>query len=343
MQSLLDALRRLGPSHALVALLTAIAAAGVTIAIDDNGPGNRHVTISVGGPKTLVPADTAVDGPDADAKTDDPVQLDKPARQVAQGFATNARDLRGALRGPDSGPVAKLLPPFASDSIPGCRTRFLGTNWSYRSGGATPHGFWLHYSGGPDMPGTRAEVDGLTAFGNSPSAGVSWHLNMDKDGNCDYNVPLRYKAWTEAGANSTGISIEVAGTGSPPYLRAGGVRELRRIYDVIHRRYGIPLQLGAVADCRITRPGILTHWMGGPCSGGHTDIRPLDVRKVIGQLQAAGCNAACRVRRDHASVHKAIRDHRCAPEARSRSVNCKALYARNHALHAQARALHATL
>jgi hypothetical protein len=35
----------------------------------------------------------------------------------------------------------------------------------------------------------------------------------------------------------------------------------------------------------VTRTGIITHWMGGPCSGGHIDIRPYDIVKVIAEIQ----------------------------------------------------------
>jgi hypothetical protein len=316
----------------LLALVAAVLAAGITIAVVvDDGPGPSHhrsVTVHIG-------KQTLVDNADADAKANDPVALAPPARKVAQSFAADPRDLVGNLRGPDHGPIAKLLPPFAADEIPGCRTRFLRTNWSYRTVAQSDvELFWLHFTGGPDKPGTRAEVDGLTAYGNQPSAGVSWHFNMDKDGNCDYNVPLRYKAWTEAGANSTGISIEVAGVGDAPYLRAGGVRELRRIVDAVHQRYPkIRVVLGGVSNCRPTKPGIVTHYMGGPCSGGHTDIRPLSLAAVVHQLQAAAPDPIAKARRSHRIVHAKIAK-RCRGAERH-SAGCQALFKRNGELHAK--------
>lgn len=273
----------------IAAIVAVLAGVGVTVVVVDNG-GDHGPTRPRGSVSIHIGPTTKVDNADQDAKPNDVVELSKPAQAVAKDFVADRADLRGPLRGPGGGPVAKLLPPFAADEIPGCRTRFLRTNWSQRS--VPPSGvllFWLHYTGGPDIPGSRADVDGLTAFGNQPSAGVSWHLNVDKDGECDYNVPLRYKAWTEAGANSSGISVEVAGTGSAPYLRAGGVRQLRRILDVVHRRYPrITIRLGGVSNCRPTSPGIVTHYMGGPCSGGHTDIHPLSLTSVIAQLRAVG-------------------------------------------------------
>lgn len=316
----------------LVAVFTLVLAVGLTVTITDNGPDHGP-----GKPRTStqihIGKKTLVDNADQDAKPNDVVPLDKTAQKVAKDYAANKFDLRGNLRGQDQGPVAKLLPPFAADEITGCRTRFLGTNWSYRT---VPQDqvilFWLHFSGGPDKPGTRSEVDGLTAYGNQPAARVSWHFNMDKDGNCDYNVPLRYKAWTEADGNSTGVSIEVAGTGSGDYLRAGGVKQLRRIIDEVHQAYpGITVRLGGVSNCQPTRGGIVTHWMGGPCSGGHTDIKPHDLPKVIAELVAAN-DPLVAARRSHRIVHAKI-SKRCRGRAR-RSLGCQALFKRNGDLHA---------
>lgn len=324
----------------LATLLVVVLGAGITIAIVDNGSDHGpskprgSVTIHIGGT-------TKVDNADQDAKPDDVVELSPQAQTIAKNFLGDRADLKGQLRGPGKiGPVAKLLPPFAADELPGCRTRFLRTNWSNRS--VPPSGillFWLHYTGGPDKPNSRADVDGLTAFGNQPSAGVSWHINMDKDGECDYNVPLRYKAWTEAGANSSGISIEVAGVGDAPYLRAGGVRELRRILDEVHRRYPkIRIALGGVSNCQPTKPGIVSHYMGGPCSGGHTDIKPLNLAAVVHQLQAAGKPASSKATRwaqRHRAMHErgAILDQ-CKRHVVKDAATCATARSRNRRYHA---------
>jgi hypothetical protein len=341
-------------SHALAALLGIVLAAGVTIAVTPD----HHVTVRVGGQATVPtpPAAIVVHGTATTTTATKVVQVTQSARSVAStlavGAARGTNDLKPRekpslpkLSGPIVGPVAQLQPPFAADSMPGCRTRFFTTNWSARSGNAKPSLFWLHYTAGPDLPGSRADVDGLTAFGNQPSAAVSWHLNMDKDGNCDYNVPLRYKAWTEADANSTGIGIEVAGKGNPPYLRAGGYRELARIYLEIHRRYNIPLRLGGVSNCSPTRSGIVTHWMGGPCSGGHVDIKPLDLNAVIGTLKhyvaADLCNATCRLRARHLVTHQRLVKNHCATGGAGGRPRlggyCQVLRARNAQIHLAAK------
>lgn len=358
-QQALHAIRDYPLTHAIAALLAAVLAAGVTIAVE---PGPHHrVVIHIGKTATVsaVPNVIAVDNADANATPDNTVTVTPKARDVAQTLATGAaagtNDLKPRekpnlppLSGPITGPVAQLQPPFASDSVPGCRTRFFTTNWSARAAGATPRAFWLHYTAGPDVPNSRSDVDGLTAFGNNPSSAVSWHFNMDKDGNCDYNVPLRYKAWTEAGGNSTGISIEVAGKGDAPYLRPGGYRELARIYLEIKRRYNIPLRVGALSNCSVTRTGIVTHWMGGPCSGGHVDIKPFDLYQVVRILSQyvaqAECSKRCHRERDlrarHKITHARLRKNHCTPK---RHGYCDRLRSRNAAIHKAARREHISL
>lgn len=310
------------------------------------------------------PSVIAVDNADADAQPDNPVTLTPKARDVAQtlasGAATGTNDLMPKehagppLSGKVTGPVAKLLPPFASDTVPGCRTRTLTANWSYRAPGTRVEAFSLHYTAGPDVPNSRSEVDGLTAFGDNPSSAVSWALNLDKDGNCDYNVPYRYKAWTIAGLNSVTVNAEIAGRGDAPYLRPAGYRELARIWVDFHRRYSyIPLALGATdGHCNITRPGIITHWMGGPCSGGHIDIKPLDIVAVIATLRkyvaAINCNAHChqarRLRGIHRRTHQRFRKNDCNPHPGVvRHGYCDTLRKRNAAAHRAARRAHVSL
>lgn len=326
------------------------------------GP-HRHVvvhTATVAAP----PAVIAVDGADKDAKPDDPVALTPKARDVATELAVGAEkgtnDLNPVKHDiPLAGssvhvgangqilkvvPVARLEAPFASDSVPGCRTRTLTTNWSARAPGVRIEALELHYTAGSDIPNSRSDVDGLTAFGNQPSSAVSWHLNLDKDGNCDYNVPYREKAWTIADLNSATVNIETAGRGEGPYLRPAGYRELARIWVDFHRRYPyIPLRLGATdGHCNVTRPGVMTHVMGGTCSGGHVDINPLAIRGVIATLRVyvaklrprpCAKRTACRMGRRHAEVHKAITAKCHGEPAKTHVPACRRLRARNAYMH----------
>lgn len=337
---------------ALIAALLAVL--GTTSVISGNPEGVGTDTTTTSTTKTVSTTNTvaqappeviAVDGPDADAKADDPVALSDEAQEVATAFSEKPKDLDPeGLRGPDSTPVAELQPPFASDTLPGCQTRTFTTNWSQRS--ASIKAIALHYTAGGDIPNSRAEVTGLTAFGNNPASAVSWAANLDKDGNCDYNVPLRYKAWTIGNLNSETINFEVAGRGEEPYLRPAGYRELARIYLEIRRRYGIPLRLGATdGNCHVTRTGFITHWMGGPCSGGHVDIKPLDLQRVLTTLAAyvreLECDVAClkakrakQLRAKHQRTHERFRKNECAP---AKHGYCDTLRHRNKAIHIAAK------
>jgi hypothetical protein len=240
-----------------------------------------------------IPTTTKVDGPDADTAKDDIVTLSPQAQENAQDFVEDPKDLEsvpGAVPLSGTGPqtsVGVVPGPLATQEIPGCRTRFLRTNFSSRSVPLSQvRAFDLHFTAGKDQPGTRADVDGLTAYGNQPSARVSWHFNMDKDGNCDYNVPLTQKAWTIANKNSYGIEMEVAGSGESPYLRDGGYKQLARIMKAVKEAgFDIPIRLGKSVNCKVTVSGIDTHWRSGLCSGGHTDIKPQVIEAVIAKLK----------------------------------------------------------
>lgn len=240
-----------------------------------------------------IPATTKVDGPDADVAKDDVITLSPDAQETAQDFVEDPKDLEsepGAVPLPGEGPqsnVGMVPGPLATQEIPGCRTRFLRTNFSSRNVPLSQvKVFDLHFTAGKDQAGSRADVDGLTAYGNQPSARVSWHFNMDKDGNCDYNVPLTQKAWTIANKNPYGIEMEVAGSGEAPYLRDGGYKQLARIMKAIKEAgFDIPIRLGKSVNCKVTVSGIDTHWRSGLCSGGHTDIKPHAIEAVIAKLK----------------------------------------------------------
>lgn len=344
--------------RAIILGLVAALAGGLTIgiAVTDNG-----VDIRVGKPHTVEvqapPAVIAVDGPDRDAKPDDPVKVTPAAQEYVENLTEHPADLADKpglppLKGLGPvGPVAVLEPPFASDTVPGCKTRTLPTNWSARAPGAQVQALALHYTAGPDMPNSRADVDGLTTYGSNPSAAVSWHGNLDKDGNCDINVPYRYKAWTIAGLNSVTVNYEVHGRGEAPYLRPAGYRELARIWVDFHRRYPyIPLRLGATdGNCHVTRTGIITHWMGGPCSGGHVDIKPLAIEAVIAELaryvEAASCSVRCHrsreLRAKHRRTHQRIAKRDC--HRHQGAGYCETLRHRNKAVHLAARREHVSL
>lgn len=279
--------RLVAAAAALVALVLALTT------LVDNGP--DHPPAKPPAPAPKIGDTTKVDNADADAKPNDVVELTPKAQDVAEELVKHPGDLKpdkpnaAPLKGTGKQIAPNVIPaPLAADEIAGCRTRFLKVNFSSR--GVTPDKvvlFELHYTAGPDIPNSRADVDGLTAFGNQASSRVSWHFNMDKDGNCDYNVPLRLKSWTIANLNPYTINIEVAGKGEAPYLRPAGYRKLASIIRQVRQAYpGIKLRLGASdGHCHPTLGGIDSHYRGGPCSGGHSDIKPLDLASVINTIR----------------------------------------------------------
>lgn len=331
------------PTRGIVAALIAlIAAISLTVIViddtDDNGKPRRQVTVIVG-------ATTKVDGPDQDGKPDDTLRLSETAQDVTEGFIRDPKDLDADQ--PDAAPLAGTAPqikpnvipaPLGADEIDGCRTRFLDVNFSQRSYGQDAViWFGLHFTGGPDIPNSRADVDGLTGYGNRSTSRVSWHLNVDKDGNCDYNVPLRLKAWTFGNANSRSVNVEVHGRGEPPYLRPAGYRKLASIIRQVRRSYPrIRFALGSMNTCGPGQPGIVTHWMGGPCSGGHTDIKPHDVGTVISKLRSAVGTQRLTKRqkwqRRHDQVHKALSSD-CRRKRQAAGEHCPSLRSRNRAYH----------
>lgn len=321
---------------AIIALFAGGFFAEVVIDTSDDGK-DRTIRVEIG----QVGETTKVDGPDQDVKPDDVVKISETAEGVAEEFIENPEDLEadqpGAapLEGTTPHTNVNVIPaPLGADEIDGCRTRFLDVNFSQRSlGQDAVIWFALHFTGGTDISNSRADVDGLTAYGNRASSRVSWHFNVDKDGNCDYNVPLRLKAWTFGNANSRSVNVEVHGRGEPPYLRPAGYKKLASIIKQVRASYPqIQLRLGAVSNCGPGRSGIVTHWMGGSCSGGHTDIRPHEVRAVIERIQHySGPSPLDKARRSHRILHAKLVD-RCRG-SQADSTGCKILRSRNRALH----------
>lgn len=329
---------------AIATLVVALAAAGVI-------GGSEKETIREVQAAPVVPAAVAVDGPDRDAEPgDEVIELGDRAQDVVEDVADTPErfDLAGDLRGDDSTPVAEHDGPLATPNFPGCETRILPTNWSNRVTGV--RGIGLHYTAGPNRAG-KAEMDGLTAYASSARAGVSWHFLIDAEGHCYYSVPLGKKAWTIGNANSQTVNIEVVGTGQEASYPAGtaGARKLRQVVRRVARIYSIPLKVGSISNCSVS-PGIVTHWQGGACAGGHIDIRPFEIQRVVDAIATDPCGTRCRARkrqravlegrrRKHAALHEKYANARCRRdmhEQRLRSytrAECRALKRRGHAQH----------
>ena len=328
---------------ALTAALVALTGGGLIITLtDDNGDGKPDRVIVVK-PKPVVPAVVGIDGPDRDKIADDTLALDAEAREVAGNAASTPErhDMAGDLRGDDTTPVGQREGPLATPNWPGCSTRFLPTNFSNRVSAVKAIG--LHYTAGMNRPGL-SDMNGLTGFASSPAAGVSWHFLIDAEGHCYYSVPVTKKAWTIGNLNSQTVNIEVVQVGNENTYPAGtaGAKKLGEVVRRIGRIYRLPMRTGAVdGNCNVTRTGIITHWMGGRCSGGHSDIKPYDFAKVTAAIAAGQCSTRCRRARDlrarNTATHRALKARRCAPIERTRSKTCLTLHRRHRGVHLAAR------
>jgi hypothetical protein len=237
--------------------------------------------------KPAIPNTVGVDGPDRDAKPDTVIQLDREAREVAQKVQQTPEqfDMAGDLRGRDTAPVAPQVGPLATPNFPGCSTRILPTNWS--GSGHAKKAIGLHYTAGGNRSGL-SDMNGLTSYASSSAAGVSWHFLIDAEGHCYYSVPLSSRAWTIGNLNRDTVNIEVIGRGNERTYPAGsaGQKKLTEVVQRIGKVYGIPMTVGAVSNCNVTRRGIITHWQGGSCSGGHHDIRPYALDREVAEIRA---------------------------------------------------------
>lgn len=244
------------------------------------------------GPDKPKKADTItfkVDGPDRDRAPDDLVKAGGEAPEVLDLAQADPQrydlDPEG-LRGKDPTSEGTVSGPLASPEWPGCLTRFTPVNFSSRT--APVRGFALHFTAGLNRPGW-SDMNGLAAYASSRAAGVSWHFLIDDEGHCYYQVPVSKKAWTIGNLNSQTINVEMIGTGREATY--GGKAGLRKLAMVVKRAasiYHFPVRLGAVSSCSVTRSGIITHWMGGACAGGHVDVKPYDIAQIVKQIAASG-------------------------------------------------------
>lgn len=169
--------------------------------------------------------------------------------------------------------------PLAAPQQAGCTTRTVQNKSSRR--GVAPRLFVIHYTVSPNRPGW-SDVWSIVSLFDRPAFSASSSYVIDRTGNCAYIVPEAYKPWTQAAFNPVSISVEVINSGREGSLMdAAGYTKLGRVISDSAKRWGIPLRLGAVSGCTVTRSGIVTHQMLGACGGGHVDVSPYSVAPVV--------------------------------------------------------------
>jgi hypothetical protein len=279
---------------AIVSLVAVLAAIVLGVAADDDATPPPATTSSV---VTLPLSPPAI----ADPGQPDAVTV---PRQALEQAARATEDHRGSRsENPPGVPGAELdagreqqedlaarddLPnvtPLAAPSQRGCRSTFVRNASSRR--GVKPRLFVVHYTVSANRPGW-GDVDAIVGLFNTPSFAASSSYVIDDEAHCAYIVRESDKPWTQAGFNPVSISVEMIATGREGRLTSAvGMRRLGQVISDSTRRWGIPLQRGAVSGCTVTRAGIVDHNTLKSCGGGHVDITPYSLTPVIAAAKAA--------------------------------------------------------
>ena len=300
---------------ALVELIAALAGGGaliITAAPDNHGTPPATLTVHVDGLDAGKTPDRTITVPQAAIEKVAPTLEDNLNTAPA---TTPAGELDAARNAAEKIKATQLPLPTAGATagFQGCRTSFV-TNQSSRHG-TRPQVQVLHYTVSPNRPGWT-DVDAVVALFNRSSSQASSNFVIDGEGHCAYIVPIEAKAWTQAAGNPFSISYEIIATGKESeYMAPGGLAKLRSVMREVSNRTGIPMRHGAVSNCVPTRTGIVQHKDWGLCGGGHVDISPFPVDKIIGQLVTGGITATDRVTCRKLNYWRTHGRHHGKPEA----------------------------
>jgi hypothetical protein len=305
---------------ALVVLACLLPTLGLGIALlDDDGDGRPdRVTITV---------PIVSQAPQGDLNTEGPLK-GSPSPATVLGNIGNEL----ALVAP--------IPPAGAQTY-SCRKDFSDHLYSSRNG-IKPTEWILHYTAGNGTP--RSILD---YFARTRAANATFIMSLDgKD--CIQAVPISEKPWTQLGANSYAISIELVTTGynlsRDDWLKAGIFQHgtLAALMRDTMRANGIPLRFVDPVGCNFP-PGYTDH-NHLECLNNHTDVAPtfpFDVLQrqltdsgaapqPISKTARAKCTELNTIRRHSASYHRA---HHLKPVGRlpkGQAARAKALRASLH-------------
>lgn len=161
------------------------------------------------------------------------------------------------------------VPLAAKEPINGT---FYVRNYSSRNG-TRPALLVVHDTESPNVPGTQ-DVLAIVAWFNNVASQASSNYTTDAEGNTYLLVRDTAKAWTQAFFNPWSISDELIGHASQTAWPESQLRVVAKLFAGEAAKWGIPVQLGQVAGCRIVRAGIVQHSDLGQCGGGHHDAGP---------------------------------------------------------------------
>lgn len=305
--------------RALLAVLAALLAAGVTITVVNDGPHHHkphqtHKTVAVklGGPGH---ADVALPPAGQAIVADTPPEAGLNASREPAAVRRAVEDLA-----PAGAPVIPAGVPLAAASQPGCKTALVRNQSSRR--GTKIIQFFLHWTGSRSIANSRSDVDAIDVWFDRDVAQASSTWITDDDGHCILAVPVSQKAWTEAGANGWSVSVEHVNPGAGPLFTApAGRKVVLRLMRWAHRVLKIPYTYGRIAQgpggiCIPTRAGFLAHRDGGACAGGHPDVGDFDVAGLIAEAKR-GDHRPQVVRRARVACRKLTWHRRRAARARA--------------------------
>ena len=259
----------------LAIVCAAIAAAtGIVVTIDDGGNNTISITVQTpSGPTQITaPAETVENLQTHTNLNADPTSL------TGSLILAEGKGQRDAFAQKDNFPT---VAPNSSPTVPGCRSRFINTNYGSRNG-IKPRLIVLHLTVSPDNGWTG--VNNITSFFGRPQTLASSNYVVSGSGHCNYIVRETDKAYTQAGLNPVSISFEVTATQTQGYyVRTAGREKLANIIAGISKRWGIPLRVGKTSGCSVVRSGVLDHDSLGVCGGNHNDINPYryEINRII--------------------------------------------------------------
>jgi N-acetyl-anhydromuramyl-L-alanine amidase AmpD len=276
-------LRRYWAHHVAAGLL--LLGLLVALGVFSSPSARKWVALKAGGPHgTKV---TTIQVPAVAVKQTAGLDEHKGARDETPPGAPSSA-LNAAQRQQDALAATDQLPivtPWAAPEQAGCVTRLV-QNYSSRRG-VRPRLFVLHYTVSPNRSGW-SDVYSVVYLFDQAAFQASSNYVIDSEGHCAYIVRESDKAWTQAAMNPVSISVEVINSGSEPtYAGVAGLARVGQIGCAAMTRWQIPLQVGAVSNGVVTRPGLVDHNMLGAVGGGHHDITPYAVGQVLDAVKRA--------------------------------------------------------
>lgn len=256
-------------SRVITALLALLAIINIALVVftDDDPPDRPTRTV------TAPPAGATAAPPAGELDTRNPAELrdDTPA-DIPPAVLKRADQAEEEIA-EDLPPVDAPLPVGGAQNH-SCRVDYASRGYGDRHAGAKVMSFKLHYTVSPNVTGW-GDVDGVGDY--LERVGLSAHVIVDFEGNCEKKVPFEKAAWTQVAFNSTSESVEIIATGketraqwlASPLIKQGILASI--VGDRLRAR-GLPRRFVDPAGCT-DKLGYTDH-NHLECGNDHTDVAP---------------------------------------------------------------------